>query len=113
MSSARLSWNGPPALCQYWPPTPSGPRISGLLRLTQPSRFGGLQAGFRTQLDVTRELARGCGSTAWVASHLNICAWFTGMWNEQAQQDVWAGTGDHRVAGVFAPTGTATEADDG
>src|ERR1700722_13537256 len=81
---------------------------TGLLRLTQPARFGGHEASFRTQLEVTRELARGCGSTAWVASHLNICAWFAGMWNEQAQQDVWAGSPDNRVAGVFAPTSTAT-----
>ncbi len=81
---------------------------AGLLRLTQPARFGGYQASFRTQLEVTRELARGCGSTAWVACHLNICAWFTGMWNEQAQQDVWAKDAGHRVAGVFAPTGIAT-----
>jgi alkylation response protein AidB-like acyl-CoA dehydrogenase len=80
----------------------------GLLRLTQPARFGGYEASFRTQLEVTRELARGCGSTAWVASHLNICAWFTGMWNEQAQLDVWAGSPDNRVAGVFAPTSTST-----
>jgi len=83
---------------------------TGLLRLTQPARFGGHQAGFRTQLEVTRELARGCGSTAWVVCHLNICAWLTGMWNEQAQQDVWAGSPDNRVAGVFAPTSTATAA---
>jgi alkylation response protein AidB-like acyl-CoA dehydrogenase len=86
---------------------------AGLLRLTQPARFGGYQASFRTQLEVTRELARGCGSTAWVACHLNICAWFTGMWNEQAQQDVWAKRADNRVAGVFAPTGTATAVDGG
>lgn len=81
---------------------------AGLLRLTQPARFGGYEASFRTQLEVTRELARGCGSTAWVTCHLNICAWFTGMWNEQAQQDVWTGSPDNRVAGVFAPTSTAT-----
>jgi 3-hydroxy-9,10-secoandrosta-1,3,5(10)-triene-9,17-dione monooxygenase len=86
---------------------------TGLLRLTQPARFGGYQASFRTQLEVTRELARGCGSTAWGACHLNICAWFTGMWNEQAQQDVWAKRAGNRVAGVFAPTGTATAADGG
>jgi alkylation response protein AidB-like acyl-CoA dehydrogenase len=86
---------------------------AGLLRLTLPARFGGYQASFRTQLEVTRELARGCGSTAWVACHLNICAWFTGMWNEQAQQEVWSGSADHRVAGVFAPTSTATAVDGG
>jgi alkylation response protein AidB-like acyl-CoA dehydrogenase len=35
------------------------------------------------------------------------------MWNEQAQQEVWSGSADHRVAGVFAPTSTATAVDGG
>jgi 3-hydroxy-9,10-secoandrosta-1,3,5(10)-triene-9,17-dione monooxygenase len=74
----------------------------------KPKRFGGLEVGFRTGLEVTRELARGCGSTAWVVCHLNICSWFAGMWNESAQQDVWAHAPANRVAGVFAPTSTTT-----
>src|SRR5580692_6838339 len=37
----------------------------GLFRITQPKRFGGLEVDFRTKLEVIRELARGCGSTAW------------------------------------------------
>jgi 3-hydroxy-9,10-secoandrosta-1,3,5(10)-triene-9,17-dione monooxygenase len=85
---------------------------AGLFSIMQPKRFGGLQVDFRTKLEVTRELARGCGSTAWATSLMNVCAWFTGLWNEQAQQDVWANPA-HRVAGVFAPSGTAEVVDGG
>jgi 3-hydroxy-9,10-secoandrosta-1,3,5(10)-triene-9,17-dione monooxygenase len=80
---------------------------AGLFSIMQPRRFGGLQVDFRTKLEVTRELARGCGSTAWTTSLMNVCAWFTGLWGEQAQKDVWAEHPANRVAGVFAPTGTA------
>ena len=86
---------------------------AGLFRIMQPRRFGGLETDFRTKLEVTRELARGCGSTAWTTSLINVCAWFAGMWNERAQDDVWKDNPGNRIAGVLAPTGTAEPADGG
>lgn len=81
---------------------------AGLFRLTQPRRFGGFQADFRTKIEVIRELARGCGSTGWTTSLLTGGAWFIGMWNEQVQNDVWGEDPNARIAGVLAPTGSAT-----
>lgn len=86
---------------------------AGLFSIMRPARFGGMQTDFRTKLEVSRELARGCGSTAWVTTLTNVCAWFTGLWPEQAQIDVWGETPDARVAGVLAPTGTARAVDGG
>ncbi|TCK26849.1 acyl-CoA dehydrogenase family protein [Pseudonocardia endophytica] len=86
---------------------------AGLFSIMRPSRFGGMQTDFRTKLEVSRELARGCGSTAWVTTLMNVCSWFTGLWPEQAQVDVWGETPDARVAGVLAPTGSAREVDGG
>ncbi|ODU06481.1 MAG: oxidoreductase [Pseudonocardia sp. SCN 72-86] len=86
---------------------------AGLFTIMQPRRYGGLEVDFRTKLEVTRELARGCGSTAWATSLMNVCAWFTGLWNEQAQDDVWREDPANRVAGVFAPTGTAEPVEGG
>jgi 3-hydroxy-9,10-secoandrosta-1,3,5(10)-triene-9,17-dione monooxygenase len=86
---------------------------AGLFSIMRPSRFGGMQTDFRTKLEVSRELARGCGSTAWVTTLMNVCSWFTGLWPEQAQVDVWGETPDARVAGVLAPTGTARAVDGG
>lgn len=86
---------------------------AGLFKIMQPRRYGGLETDFRTKLEVTRELARGCGSTAWTTSLINVCAWFAGMWNEQAQDDLWKQNPGNRIAGVLAPTGTAEPADGG
>ncbi|MEJ2871235.1 acyl-CoA dehydrogenase family protein [Actinomycetospora sp. OC33-EN08] len=86
---------------------------AGLFSIMRPERFGGLQTDFRTKLEVSRELARGCGSTSWVTTLMNVCSWFTALWPEQAQQDVWGGDPNARIAGVLAPTGTAREVDGG
>ncbi|ALL79860.1 oxidoreductase (plasmid) [Pseudonocardia sp. EC080610-09] len=86
---------------------------AGLLSIMRPTRFGGLQTDFRTKLEVSRELARGCASTAWVTTLMNVCAWFTGLWPEQAQRDVWGENPDARVAGVLAPTGAARPVEGG
>jgi alkylation response protein AidB-like acyl-CoA dehydrogenase len=86
---------------------------AGLFKIMQPKRYGGMEVDFRTKLEVTSALARGCGSTAWTTNLINVCHWFVGMWNEQAQDDVWGENPDNRVAGVLAPTGTAEAVDGG
>ncbi|MGW2598446.1 acyl-CoA dehydrogenase family protein [Streptomyces klenkii] len=80
---------------------------AGLLSLMRPARYGGLETDFRTLLEVSREIGRACGSTAWLTSLLNANAWFVGLFPARAQDDVWARTPDARVAGVVTPSGTA------
>jgi len=86
---------------------------AGLFEIMRPKRYGGLETDFRTKMEVTRELARGCGSTSWASSLMNICSWFTALWGEQAQDDVWGENPNNRIAGVFAPSGTAQVVDGG
>jgi alkylation response protein AidB-like acyl-CoA dehydrogenase len=86
---------------------------AGLFTLTQPKRYGGLEVNFRTKLEVIRELARGCGSTSWTTNLLTDGPWFVGMWNERAQDDVWADNPRARIAGVLSPTGKAEIVEDG
>ncbi|MFC8452098.1 acyl-CoA dehydrogenase family protein [Kitasatospora sp. NPDC057223] len=86
---------------------------AGLFRLTVPQRFGGQEANLRTFLEVSTELARGCGSTAWVATLLNVCHWMVGLFPEQAQQDVWGADPNARVCGVLAPTATSRAVEGG
>jgi 3-hydroxy-9,10-secoandrosta-1,3,5(10)-triene-9,17-dione monooxygenase len=86
---------------------------AGLFRLTQPKRFGGFEADFRTKLEVIAELSRGCGSTGWTTSLLTGGTWFVGMWNEAVQNDVWSENTDARIAGVLAPNGNARRGSDG
>ena len=78
-------------------------RAAGLFKIMVPRRHGGLETDFRTQLEVTRELGKACGSTAWVTTLMNTCAFFGGLASAQAQEDIWGQNPDARVAGVFAP----------
>ena len=59
---------------------------TGLCALMVPKRFGGYQTSVRTYVDVMSELGRGCGSTAWVASLINVCAWLAALFPERAQR---------------------------
>ena len=85
----------------------------GAFKIMVPKRYGGWQTDIRTKLEVSREVAKGCGSTAWVTALMNVCAFFVGCMNEQAQDDVWGANPEARVAGVFNPTATSRKVDGG
>jgi 3-hydroxy-9,10-secoandrosta-1,3,5(10)-triene-9,17-dione monooxygenase len=82
-------------------------REAGAFRIMVPKRYGGYETTLRTKLEVSREVAMGCGSTAWVTALQNVCSLFAGMMNEQAQDDVWGSNPDARVAGVLTPSSTS------
>jgi 3-hydroxy-9,10-secoandrosta-1,3,5(10)-triene-9,17-dione monooxygenase len=86
---------------------------TGLCRLMVPQRFGGFQTDIRTYIEVMAEIGRGCGSTAWVASLVNVCAWLAALFPERAQRDVWGANPEAWVAGSLAPLGVATPVDGG
>jgi alkylation response protein AidB-like acyl-CoA dehydrogenase len=88
-------------------------RDTGLCRLMVPRRFGGFETDVRTYIEVMAELGRGCGSTAWVASLINVCAWLAGLFPEQAQRDIWGADPDAWIAGSLAPNGLAVPVDGG
>lgn len=88
-------------------------RAAGLLKITVPKRYGGLETNMRTFIDVGRELGKGCGSTAWVTTLMNVCAWFVGYGSKQMQDDIWGENPESRAAGVFAPSATSVAVEGG
>jgi alkylation response protein AidB-like acyl-CoA dehydrogenase len=88
-------------------------RDRGLCRLMIPKRFGGYQTSIRTYIEVMEEIGRGCGSTAWVASLVNVCEWLAGLFPERAQQDIWGADAHAWIAGSLAPNGVAVPVDGG
>ena len=44
---------------------------------------------------------------------MNVCAFFAGLFPDQAQRDVWEGSPGNRIAGVLAPSAEATRIDGG
>jgi 3-hydroxy-9,10-secoandrosta-1,3,5(10)-triene-9,17-dione monooxygenase len=88
-------------------------RDAGLFRIMVPRRFGGVETDIRTKLEVSRELAKGCGSTAWVTALQNVCAWIAGLTSDECQTDIWGDNPDARVAGVFDPSAETRRVDGG
>ena len=86
---------------------------TGLCRLMVPKRLGGYETDIRTYIEVIAEIGRGCGSTAWTASLLNVCAWLASLFPERAQHEVWGSSADTWVAGSLAPKGEARLTDGG
>jgi 3-hydroxy-9,10-secoandrosta-1,3,5(10)-triene-9,17-dione monooxygenase len=77
---------------------------AGAFTLSRPARFGGAEADLQTQFDVLTAVARGDGSAGWVASLYSVCGFFAGIFDDRAQEEVFANP-RARVAGVFSPTG--------
>ena len=88
-------------------------RDTGVCRLMVPKRFGGYQTSVRTYIEVMAEIGQGCGSTAWVASLINVCAWLAALFPERAQKDIWAAHSDAWIAGSLAPNGIAVPVEGG
>jgi 3-hydroxy-9,10-secoandrosta-1,3,5(10)-triene-9,17-dione monooxygenase len=86
---------------------------TGLCRLMVPRRFGGYETDVHTYIAVMAELGRGCGSTAWTASLLNVCAWLAGLFPERAQHEVWGADSEAWIAGSLAPRGDARTTEGG
>jgi alkylation response protein AidB-like acyl-CoA dehydrogenase len=63
---------------------------AGLLDLLKPRRYGGLESDVTTFMNVVAELARGCGSAAWVVGQLNIAAWMVAKLSRRLREDVYA-----------------------
>jgi alkylation response protein AidB-like acyl-CoA dehydrogenase len=77
---------------------------AGLFRVTVPRRYGGYEVSIRTKLEVSAALAEGDGATSWAVTLINVCNWFTSLYPQQAQDDVFGADPNARVAGVFAPS---------
>lgn len=86
---------------------------AGLFRITVPRRYGGDEVTIRTKLEVSAAIAEGCGSTAWVMTLINVCNWFTSLYPQQAQDEVFGANPNARVAGVFAPSARTRRVDGG
>lgn len=82
-------------------------------RVMVPRRFGGLELGFPTLAAITRVLARGCPSSAWLLAFYGLHNYLLALTPEATQAEVFA---DHPYAlapATFAPNGTAQATEDG
>ncbi|MFJ5780159.1 acyl-CoA dehydrogenase family protein [Streptomyces sp. NPDC093094] len=86
---------------------------AGVFKVAQPKRYGGYEMPVRTQIEVSAAVAEADGGTAWVVTLVNQCAWMTGLFPEQAQDDVWKSNPDAKVSGVVTPSSESVKVDGG
>jgi 3-hydroxy-9,10-secoandrosta-1,3,5(10)-triene-9,17-dione monooxygenase len=87
---------------------------SGVLRILQPKRWGGMELDFVAYVDFAYELARGCASTSWNLANLLMHHWMLGMFDERAQEEVWGANPDALIAAAIAyPQGHGRKVDSG
>ena len=82
---------------------------AGLLKACQPARGGGFELPFGAQTSAGTELARFCGSSAWIVSVCGTHHWMLGKFEHQAQLDVWGKNSDAISASAFASAYQNTE----
>lgn len=81
---------------------------TGVFRMLQPKRYGGLESEPTAFFDVVREIAAVCGSTGWLVSLLSAHSWQIGLFSSAAQAEVWGDSPDALVSSSYAPVGRLT-----
>lgn len=109
-----LRKNGEEAERQRWIPEENIALMeqAGVFRVATPARFGGLDLSLGDQVDVLREVGRGCGSSGWLAMVWVSSAGLAALFPDKAQEEIFAES-SVRVSGGFTPTGTLTPTEGG
>jgi 3-hydroxy-9,10-secoandrosta-1,3,5(10)-triene-9,17-dione monooxygenase len=81
---------------------------TGILRVLQPRRFGGLQLRFCLFSRIVEALTQGCASSAWVYAVLGEHQWIIASYPLQAQIDVWGDDPLAVASSSLAPRSVAT-----
>jgi 3-hydroxy-9,10-secoandrosta-1,3,5(10)-triene-9,17-dione monooxygenase len=86
---------------------------TGFFRLLQPARYSGYEASPVDFYRAVRLIASACGSTGWVSSVIGVHPWQLGIFDDQAQQEVWSDDPGTLISSSYAPMGRATPTDGG
>lgn len=76
---------------------------AGLFHLLVDRRLGGHGATMRTTVEAVAEVARGDGSTAWIAALLASATGFASTFSEKARKDMFGSNPKATSCGIFSP----------
>jgi 3-hydroxy-9,10-secoandrosta-1,3,5(10)-triene-9,17-dione monooxygenase len=85
----------------------------GFLRALQPARWGGGEVTLREFVDAVVELSRVNPSAGWVAGVIGVHPWQLALFDEAAQQEMWADDPTRMHSSSYLPTGTAVAVEGG
>jgi 3-hydroxy-9,10-secoandrosta-1,3,5(10)-triene-9,17-dione monooxygenase len=86
---------------------------SGLLRMNQAARWGGLELGSRAVVELVSAVAEGDGASGWVFGLLASHFWLGSVFDLQAQYDMWDDDPDALMSSSFAAEASDVTACDG
>jgi 3-hydroxy-9,10-secoandrosta-1,3,5(10)-triene-9,17-dione monooxygenase len=87
---------------------------TGLMRIMQPKRWGGMELDFSIIVDITDIIARGCAFTSWTLANIAIHHWMLALYDEKAQEEIWGANPDMYIAsGIAYPQGRGEVVDGG
>ncbi|GII64324.1 hydroxylase [Sphaerisporangium krabiense] len=88
-------------------------REAGVMRLLQPTDFGGYAAHPRDFAEAVMAVAKACGSTGWVCGVGGVHPWEMALCDRRLQQEVWGSDSNTWIASPYMPSGVATPTDGG
>ena len=88
-------------------------RQAGVMRLLQPTEYGGYAAHPRDFAEAVMAVAKVCGSTGWVCGVGGVHPWEVALMDRRLQDEVWGENPDTWIASPYAAQGIATPADGG
>ena len=78
-------------------------QVAGLFRVMQPKRYGGYEMDPETFYEIQMTLAEGCMSTAWIYGVIAVHNWQLGLFDPQAQDDVWKSDSSTLISSSYHP----------
>lgn len=100
--------------CQLTPEVLALLHESGLIRILQPRRWGGMELDFVSVFDIPEMIGRGDSSTSWNVGNLAVHHWMLALYDPKAQEEVWGEDPDAIIAsGIAYPQGSARKVEGG
>lgn len=85
----------------------------GIVRALQPARFGGGEVELVEFVDSIIELSATAPSAGWVAGVIGVHPWQLALFDDRAQQEMWADDPARMHSSSYNPTGKAVRVDGG
>ncbi len=86
---------------------------SGLVRMLQPTEFGGSETHPCDFLEAVMALGSACGASGWVAGVVGVHPWELALFDARVQEEIWGSDPDTWIASPYAPMGRARPVDGG
>ena len=83
-------------------------REAGVMRLLQPTEYGGYAAHPADFAQAVMEVAKACGSTGWVCGVGGVHPWEMALLDRRVQDEVWGSDPEAWIASPYMPSGVAT-----